>query len=309
LITTVRASADWFGAEPDFDAPPDSGCLGAAVRSIAAVSASAPCAGAEADAPVPERTGSPPSFAEAFARPAPADPEGAVPLVPGALEVADPVEDGAFCPLDWAVAGCAGRWPAGVFARPGPDGPDGAVPGVPDADGVFWLPWMGGCEGRCAAGVFARPGPAGPEDVVPGVPGALEVADPAEGGAFWPLDCAAVGCAGRWPAGVFARPGPDGPDGAVPGALEAGGVFWLPRTGGCVGRWPAPGPAGPEGAVLLVPDAAAGGVFWPLECATGGCADRRPAGDVAEAGAFGLPVPPGAAPGVLPAGLGAELGG
>jgi hypothetical protein len=229
-------------------------------------------------------------------------------LVPGALEVADPVEGGAFCPLDWAVVGCAGRWPAGVFARPGPDGPEGAVPGVPDAGGVFWLPWMGGCEGRCAAGVFARPGPAGPEGVVPGVPGALEVADPVEGGAFWPLDCAVVGCAGCWPAWVFARPGPDGPDGAVPGVLEAGGVFWLPRTGGCVGRWPAPGPAGPEGAVLLVPDVAAGGVFWPLDCATDGCADRWPAAEVWEEGAFGLPVPPGAAPGVLPAGLGAELG-
>ncbi|MEU1547246.1 hypothetical protein [Nocardia sp. NPDC005745] len=146
------------------------------------------------------------------------------------------------------------------------------------------------------------------------MPGALEVADPA-GGALWPLDCAVVGCAGRWPAGVFARPGPDGPDGAVLGALEAGGVFWLPWTGGCVGRWPAPGPAGPEGEVLFVagaPEAAesaAGGVFWPLDCATGGCADRWAAGDVAEVGAFGLPVPPGAAPGVLPAGLDAELEG
>ncbi|MFI9411745.1 hypothetical protein [Nocardia gamkensis] len=212
----MRASADWFGAEPDFDAPPDSGCLGAAARSIAAVSASAPCAGAEADAPVAERAGSPPSFA----RPGPAGPEGAVPLVPGALEVADPAADGAFCPLDCAVVGCAGRSPAGALARPGPDGLDGAVPGVPDADGVFWLPWMGGC----------------------------------------------------------------------------------------VGRWPAPGPAGPEGAVLLVPDAAAGGVFWPLDCATGGCAGRWPAGDVAEVGAFGLPVPPGAAPGALPDDLGAEFG-
>ncbi|MFF7938673.1 hypothetical protein ACFZC5_03110 [Nocardia gamkensis] len=142
---------------------------------------------------------------------------------------------------------------------------------------------------------------------MPVVPGALEVADPAEDGAFWPLDCAVGGCVGRWPAGVFARPGPDGPDGAVPGVLEAGGVFWLPWTGGCVGRWPAPEPAGPEGAVLLVPDAAAG-VFWPLDCATDGCAGRWPAGDVAEVGAFGLPVPPGAAPDVLPAGLGAELG-
>ncbi|MEU1547247.1 hypothetical protein [Nocardia sp. NPDC005745] len=149
----MRASADWFGAEPGFDAPPDSDCLGAAVRSIAAVSASAPCAGAEADAPAPERAGSPPSFA----RLGPAGPDGAVPLVPGALEVADPA-GGALWPLDWAVVGCAGRWPAGVFARPEP---------------------------------------AGPEGVVPVVPGVLEVADPAEDGAFCPLDCAVGGCGGR----------------------------------------------------------------------------------------------------------------
>ncbi|WP_174315365.1 hypothetical protein [Nocardia gamkensis] len=243
-----------------------------------------------------------------FARPGPAGPEGVVPLVPGALEVADPAADGAFWPLDWAVGGCAGRWPAGVFARPGPDGPDGAGPGALDAGGVFWLPWMGGCEGRCAAGVFARPGPAGPEGAVPGVLGALEVADPAAGGALWPLDWEVGGCAGRWPAGVFARPGPDGLDGAVPGVPDAGGVFWLPWTGGRVGRWPAPGPAGPEGAVLLIPGADAGGVFWPLDCAADGCADRWPAAEVWEAGAFGLPVPLGAAPGVPPAGLGAEPG-
>ncbi|MFG3616714.1 hypothetical protein [Nocardia sp. NPDC047654] len=109
------------------------------------------------------------------------------------------------------------------------------------------------------------------------MPGALEVADPAADGVFWPLDWALGGCAGRWPAGGFARPGP----------------------------------AGPEGAALLVPGAAesaAGKVFGLLDGATGGCDGRWPAGDVAEAGVFGLPVPPGAAPGVLPAGLGDEFG-
>ncbi|WP_084466588.1 hypothetical protein [Nocardia arthritidis] len=245
LITTVRASADWFGAEPGFDAPPVAGCFGAAVRSIAAVSASAPCAELEADAPVPERAGSPPSFAGAFARPGPAGPEGAVPSVRGALEVADPAAGGVFRLPDCAVGGCGGRWPAGVFARPGPAGPEGAVPGVPDEDGVFWLPWTGGREGRWAAGVFwpldcavgacagrwpagafARPGPAGPEGpAVPLVPGAPEAAESAAGWVFWPLDCATGGCDGRWPAGDVAEAGAFGlpaPAGAAPGVLPAG---------------------------------------------------------------------------------------
>ncbi|MFE7743440.1 hypothetical protein [Nocardia sp. NPDC057455] len=341
LITTVRASPDWLGAGPGFEAPPVSGCFGADVRSIVTVSASAPCAEAAADAPVPERAGSPPSFpAGAFALPGPPGPEGAVPLAPGAPEAAEPAVDGAFRLFDGPVGGCAGRWPAGVFDG-GPAGPEGGVPGVleaadPEAEGVFWLPcwiggvvWLldcavGGCAGRWPAGAFALPGPAGPDGAVPLAPGVLEAAEPAADGAFRLLDGPVGGCAGRWPAGVFDC-GPAGPEGGVPGVLEAadpetGGVFWLLdcAVGGCAGRWPAgafalPGPAGPDGVVPLAPGApevaepVAGGVFWLPDCVTGGCAGRWPGWDDAEAEGFGSPVPRGAGLGALPVGLDAGL--
>ncbi|MEU2172700.1 hypothetical protein ABZ552_00590 [Nocardia sp. NPDC019219] len=134
----MRASPGWFGAEPGFDAPV-SGCVGADLRPISAVSASAFGARFGSDAPAPERDASPVLPAGGFARPGPAGPEGPVPLAPGALVAAEPAGGGVvLLPSDRA----AWRWAeAGACGLPVPPGAElGASPagfGAELGDGAF----------------------------------------------------------------------------------------------------------------------------------------------------------------------------
>ncbi|MGW4326521.1 hypothetical protein ACWEKR_11585, partial [Nocardia sp. NPDC004573] len=165
----MRASPGWVGAEPGFAASA-SGCFGAALPPISAVSASAFGARFGTAVPAPERAGSPALPAGGFARPGPAGPEGAVPLVPGALDAAEPAGGGVvLLPSDraawrWAEAGAfglpvppaaeLGAPPAGFGAELG----DAAFAPGPEEGVPLTLP-LSGAAALPPAGGFAAAGP------------------------------------------------------------------------------------------------------------------------------------------------------